>query len=319
MTSRPLAFPYNGVDRVPTKGADDVTDTSRADQTTRFAVVPEWVLFSVSGNAVKVYGLIDRHADGNGHAFPSLKRLSDLADVSRDTIKRAIKELEDVGALVREQRRRGDGSQTSNAYWLRRDPEALSAHRGEGTGAPGGEGKDAPGVVLNESQIERESETDVSEQEGSDRAPRKARARDIVFDSIALACGVSLDSLTPKAGQTVGRAAAEIKAAHAEQPSLTPQDLADEVRKRAAKYRRDHPTWDLTPDALAKWWPTLAGATPLGPNDSRELRAKPGEQPREWLTRIRGKGLTLAHVTRTLTAEWGLGPDEISGLLDEEG
>jgi hypothetical protein len=36
-------------------------------------------------------------------------------------------------------------------------------------------------------------------------------------------------------------------------PDVTP----DEIRARAAAYRRRHPRWDLTAPALAKHWATL--------------------------------------------------------------
>lgn len=83
-----------------------------------FAMLPEWLLFSgVSGNAVKLFGILHRHA-GCADITPSRKRLADLMHCSVDTIDRTTKELERVGALSVERRKTGDGDYTSNAYYL---------------------------------------------------------------------------------------------------------------------------------------------------------------------------------------------------------
>jgi biotin operon repressor len=97
-------------------------DTTGRRTTTYFAIVPEWLIGSVSANAIAVYCAIDRYADRDGYAFPSRKTLADRLDVSEPTVKRAVAELEKVGALVRFDRFRKDGSRTSNGYQLRRDP-----------------------------------------------------------------------------------------------------------------------------------------------------------------------------------------------------
>ncbi len=43
----------------------------------------------------------------------------------------------------------------------------------------------------------------------------------------------------------------------------------EEIARRAATYRRKHPTWDLTPSALVKWWAECAPTTGAGNDDTR--------------------------------------------------
>lgn len=94
---------------------------------TPFAVIPEWVLLAdVSDRAIRIYGILRRHADGGGrNAYPGRKRLAELAHTSVDSVKRAIKELVSIGAVTVVPRF-DPGGQTSNEYWLAADPPVHS-------------------------------------------------------------------------------------------------------------------------------------------------------------------------------------------------
>lgn len=84
-----------------------------------FAQIPEWLLRSaVSDRAVRAFGLLDRHADKEGRAFPGRPKLAIALDCSTSSLDRALDELRDVGALVTTERFREDGSRSSNDYWL---------------------------------------------------------------------------------------------------------------------------------------------------------------------------------------------------------
>lgn len=106
----------------------------KIDAEIRFAIIPEWVLYSptISNLGVRVYGALARHADKAGWSHPSRKRIGELIGCSEASVKRAVAELLEAGAIeVRE--RQG----TSNQYLLRYS---------EGVGSPATRVTHDPGV-----------------------------------------------------------------------------------------------------------------------------------------------------------------------------
>lgn len=88
-----------------------------------FAIVPEWLLHAdVSGNAVRLYAILNRYANSNGHAWPSRKTIAAAMRCSTATVDRARDELVDVGALTVKQRFSDAGDPTSNLYILHTRP-----------------------------------------------------------------------------------------------------------------------------------------------------------------------------------------------------
>ena len=84
-----------------------------------FAIIPEWVLHAdISANAIRLYGVLNRFANSNGHAWPSRKTIADLMRVSVATIDRAKDELVELGALTVEPRTTPSGDPSSNLYIL---------------------------------------------------------------------------------------------------------------------------------------------------------------------------------------------------------
>lgn len=84
-----------------------------------WSVVPEWVLDAeVSDRAVRLYGVLGRYADTDGSAHPSRKVLAGRLRCSVDSIDRATKELEAIGALRVVPRYDDVGDRTSNEYVL---------------------------------------------------------------------------------------------------------------------------------------------------------------------------------------------------------
>ncbi|MGH9089994.1 MAG: helix-turn-helix domain-containing protein [Acidimicrobiales bacterium] len=80
------------------------------------------------------------------------------------------------------------------------------------------------------------------------------RRRDALFDAVAEVCGIDPSELTSSARGATNRALADLRSVGA-----TPED----VRDRAATYRRTYPRTTLTPSALAKHWPALGGSQPV--------------------------------------------------------
>lgn len=126
-----------------------------------FAQIPEWLLRSdVSDRAVRAFGLLDRHADKEGRAFPGRPKLAASLSCSTSSLDRALDELRDVGALVTTERFRDDGSRSSNDYWLwPAKPEKSSLVGGPlVTDDEGGLGVDDEGTSSPLTRQEREPE-----------------------------------------------------------------------------------------------------------------------------------------------------------------
>lgn len=93
-----------------------------------FAIVPEWVLLAdISANAVRLYAVLNRYANSQGHAWPSRRTLAEALRISPSTIDRAKDELQSIGALTVETRTTPAGDFTSNLYTL-----ATSSPMGKG-------------------------------------------------------------------------------------------------------------------------------------------------------------------------------------------
>lgn len=92
----------------------------------------------------------------------------------------------------------------------------------------------------------------------STTAPSTARARDVVFEAIAEACGIdwTSGSLTGTARGMLNKAARELRAVDA-----TPEEIDLRTRRFVARYRGATPT----PMAIVKHWPQLGNATPTAP------------------------------------------------------
>ena len=97
-----------------------------------FAIIPEWVLFSgVSANAIRLYCVLNRHANKKGECFPTRKTLSqEMNGVSEKTTDRAMDELSAIGAIIVFHRKNGE-EYTSNLYQV-----VTTNPRGVGTPVP---------------------------------------------------------------------------------------------------------------------------------------------------------------------------------------
>lgn len=62
--------------------------------------------------------VLANYSDSEGSAFPSATKIAQQTSLNKETVWKALKALEDKGLIVRESRRRPDGTQTSNRYWV---------------------------------------------------------------------------------------------------------------------------------------------------------------------------------------------------------
>lgn len=81
-----------------------------------FAILPEWILDAdISDRAVRLYAVLRRYADGKGRARPSRAKLAIRLRCSLSSVKRGLKELQDIGSVTVRQRY-ANASFTSFSY-----------------------------------------------------------------------------------------------------------------------------------------------------------------------------------------------------------
>lgn len=90
-----------------------------------FSICPKKVYQNnqLSGTDLRVYLIIQGFADENGYCFPSVAKIADICGVSKSTIFRSLHTLEQFELVAREKRLRDSGGFTSNAYYLKLDPD----------------------------------------------------------------------------------------------------------------------------------------------------------------------------------------------------
>lgn len=76
------------------------------------------------GTAKSVLAVIADHADENGYAYPSIKRIVEYSEFQKRAVYRALEKLEALRLLARRERRRKDGGQAVNDYLLLPYPDA---------------------------------------------------------------------------------------------------------------------------------------------------------------------------------------------------
>lgn len=84
-----------------------------------FAIIPEWLLDSdISAQAVRLYCILARYADKEGHAHPSRQKLAERTHISVKSVDRALRELTEAGAVAIQKVRHEAGDWDSNDYIL---------------------------------------------------------------------------------------------------------------------------------------------------------------------------------------------------------
>lgn len=250
--------------------------THQGGQTTQFALIPEWVLCNLELNAtaIRVYGLLERHTDPDRKAFPSQKRLSEMSGLGLETVRRALRSLEECGAIATERRLRKDGSNTSNAYFLPRDPPRGYPLKNEGGSSPKNEG----GILEREPAVtKKETPSESLAVQGLFELPKlsliegknlgydalqevcKIHARSPRLKEIPVALNGTRNSKTPGIRQQFWDEVNDALMGTGFTCEEFERALAAAIRTRASVYQRVMPEAALTPTALVKWWTDLPG------------------------------------------------------------
>lgn len=221
----------------------------------RFAIVPEWVLYAdISAQAVRLYAVLARYADQSNRANPSRRAIAERMRCSRDTVDRALRELQTIGAVRVVPQVSEHGDRTSNLYVLAvRPPSRTDAPTPPQECGNGGRTDAATGgrtdAAVNDNHIEREPHEREIYTLAAPSAPR-SRPRDLLFEAVVEVCyGTDHQAITRTERSRVNRALRELR-----EIGATPED----VYARAAEYQARSPDYPLTPQTLTKLWTDLA-------------------------------------------------------------
>lgn len=234
--------------------------------------MPDWVVEQAAAAGVKVYAAIDLYSKPGKETFPSVATLVEATGLSRRTVQTALKALERIGATEVYERKRANGSQDTNGYRLRRDPNELKG--GADIAPQGGAENDPPLRARSLPESKRARLPTVVSRVGPPPIV-KVNGRDVAFDALASVCKIAPGSPREKevgialsgrrgqpgireqfwnesAARAPGGLLGEVEAAFERR-------LESEIARRAAMYRQKLDGAMLTPLALAKWWTDLPG------------------------------------------------------------
>lgn len=84
----------------------------------RFTIISEEVIFNtdLTGNDFKIFAYLNFYGGQNGYAFTGLERMSNELNVSINTIRKSIKNLEKVGYLKVTKQRQKNGHELNHYY-----------------------------------------------------------------------------------------------------------------------------------------------------------------------------------------------------------
>lgn len=199
-----------------------------------FAVIPEWVIQTVGPRALQVYALLRRHADHKrGDTFVGIKTLAREARASADTVRRAITELTEAGALTVTVRFDGD-RQTTNLYTLIAVPPSKNATLPPGADAGVPPGKNAGAYI--------------SSQNDQSQTITLAKPRNEIWDAISSVLGEPSNGIRSLQGKTTK----ELQSAGLQ---------ADEVIRIMERIVRSWGPEKLTVASLAKHWSRFRDST----------------------------------------------------------
>jgi hypothetical protein len=194
----------------------------KIDKDVRFATVPEWLIFAdVSAYAVRIWAVLDRRSDGStGTCEVSLSTIARLGRCSVNTVKKALVELEALGAIdVERDRMTASGDPDTNRYLLRTsDPSSRDGGRSD-RDPPGGSSGD-PGV-------------------GHDVALKERK---------------QTPKAKPKVGLGFAAKTSQLLTFSALEETSAFSDLDDDVKAELQKIRKRHPDFPVAQLAEAKWW-----------------------------------------------------------------
>lgn len=137
----------------------------------------QWALGFPAENATEkaILLVIANYADGNGRSYPGQQNIAEQASSSERTVRRVLESLEARGIIAREERRRKDGSRTSDVIVLASFQQAANLAGSDDTNRPSCPNQ--PATVSGLTSFEPSEEPLDSLSETSSDAPKLAKKR----------------------------------------------------------------------------------------------------------------------------------------------
>lgn len=214
------------------------SDNLNTENNTTFAMIPTWLLKSgISANSIMLYGILWSYANREtGECFPSRARLANDMDCSKDTVRRAMKELEKIGAVLISQRDNGSTLQYtlifSNPNETHTSNRLHESKQGDST--------EATPEVAQEQPITITKELNPFEQ---DIVFTQKASRNDIWNALEQIMGYKPSS--PSERGNWGKVVKQLV-----EMEVGPADMIE----RAMAYRKRWPNIDLTVNALLKHW-----------------------------------------------------------------
>lgn len=103
-----------------TAGPERQVPSTLRSQIGPFVIIPLWVVThpDISPSALRVYAVLASFANQRHACWPGKERIADDANLSRNTVDEALKQLADAGMLTVRPRYDDEGRQTTNHYHL---------------------------------------------------------------------------------------------------------------------------------------------------------------------------------------------------------
>jgi hypothetical protein len=220
--------------------------------------------------------LANRVNHDTGQCNPSIEAICAETEYGPTAVKKALADLVEAGFIERKRNRRGDGSLGTYTYTFPLQP------RGGQPGPPGDPRPQPPGVPLNQEVPEPGTATSLTTVRDVAVAPPydprkgvKVEGRNLPWD--ALVAETQADERV-EAGR-IAAALRVIRAVMTEDnalgvdphvpPEMAERLIAQEIRRRAARYRHRWPGVELTPTALAANWSRVMTQAPGEPDLER--------------------------------------------------
>lgn len=197
-----------------------------------------WAWEQATGSPTRkavLVSLADRHNKDTGRCDPSIARIAAETEFSDRAVRQALVDLEHMGLIERDERRRSDGSRRTYSY---RFPHLA----GDAKQAAPDAGSQAAGDAA---ELEVVLEPEVTPLAASPPVSRKHPMWDPIWDTLTQGFG---PATTRDAQSRRGKAVKTLI-----EVGATP----DEVLSRGKRWRRHFPGATLTQEALVKWWDTL--------------------------------------------------------------
>jgi len=206
-----------------------------------------WASLSDAGRAVWLP--LAKRANRGGRCWPSVNTIAREAGKGRTQTYSAVDELETVG-LIRRESSPGGAPTCTTTYIMQpiRPAEPVRPTERVSQTAPVRQTEPLP--VRPAGQTRPAHRTRITKESRS-KSPKRRKRRDEVFEALAEVCGLALDALTKSARGQLNKATKDLREVEAE---------PWEIRQRAEVYRQTYQRAKLTPSALAKHWPQLAGS-----------------------------------------------------------